>query len=214
MKRNISSNNHHHIENLVSIGMIGATALSGALLTLPSVLADDSAVTDVAITVPVACSITSTPDSAHTASVDSGTYKDNIGKTTIKATCNDSQGFSFYAIGYTNEEYGNTVLKPSTLDSPQNDIATGIATNGDTSNWAMKLTAGTGMSSTNILSDDDGAYSNYHKVPTAYTKVATMASVTDATVGASLETTYSAYIAGDQPADIYTGKVKYTMVKI
>ena len=70
------------------------------------------------------------------------------------------------------------------------------------------------MSSTNILSDDDGAYSNYHKVPTAYTKVATMASVTDATVGASLETTYSAYIAGDQPADIYTGKVKYTMVKI
>ena len=133
MKRNISSNNHHHIENLVSIGMIGATALSGALLTLPSVLADDSAVTDVAIAVPVACSITSTPDSAHTASVDSGTYKDNIGKTTIKATCNDSQGFSFYAIGYTNEEYGNTVLKPSTLDSPQNDIATGIATNGDMS---------------------------------------------------------------------------------
>lgn len=88
-----------------------------------------------------------------TASVDSGTYKDNIGKTTIKATCNDSQGFSIYAIGYTNEEYGNTVLKPTTLDSPQNDIATGTATNGDTSNWAMKLTAGNGMSSTNILSD-------------------------------------------------------------
>ena len=212
IKTDCKKYNSNNTENFVLLGMLGTTLLSGALLALPSVLADDGTVTDVAITVPVACSITSTTDSAHTASVDSGTYKDNIGKTTIKATCNDSQGFSIYAIGYTNEEYGNTVLKPSTLDSPQNDIATGTATNGDTSSWAMKLTASTGMSSTNILSDTDGTYSNYHKVPTTYTKVATMASVTDATVGASLETTYSAYIAGDQPADIYTGKVKYTMV--
>ena len=206
------SKSFRYKENALVLGLVGITVLSGTILAIPSVLADDGAVTDVAITVPVACSITSTPDSAHTASVDSGTYKDNIGKTTIKATCNDSQGFSIYAIGYTNEEYGNTTLKPSVLDATQNSIITGTATSGATSSWAMKLTAGTGMTSTNILSDADGAYSNYHKVPTAYAKVATMASVTDATVGASLETTYAAYIAGDQPADIYTGKVKYTMV--
>ena len=202
------SKSFRHKENALVLGLVGTTVLSGILLTLPRVLADDGAVTDVAITVPVACAITSTPDSAHTASVDSGTYKDNIGKTTIKTTCNDSQGFSIYAIGYTNDEYGNTVLKPITLDSPQNDIATGTATSGNTSNWAMKLTAVAGTTKPTITTGFD----DYHVVPDTFTKVATFDSVTAPTVGASIETTYAVYVSGSQPADTYTGKVKYTMV--
>ncbi|MBQ6414030.1 hypothetical protein IJI28_00170, partial [Candidatus Saccharibacteria bacterium] len=37
-------------------------------------------------------------------------------------------------------------------------------------------------------------------------------STTDTTLGAKIETTYATYISSSQPADTYTGQVKYTMV--
>ena len=205
-----------HKENLTILSLLGITTTMGVLLSLPKASADDI-VTDVSITVPAICSITTNTNdnTAHSATVDPGTYESNIGKTTIKTICNDSNGFSIYAIGYTNEEYGNTTLRPSTLDPTQNSIITGTATTAgtpDTSNWAMKLSPVTGTYAPTIQSDTDGAYSDYHKIPSTYTKVATNNSVTDITTGSSIEITYSAYIAGTQPADLYNGKVKFTMV--
>lgn len=208
----------HIIENYTLAGIIGTTVLSGILLSLPHVSADDGAVSNVAIRVNSACSVSVSPegsnDTPHTADLNPGTYQANIGKTTIKTTCNDANGFSIYAIGYTDEEYGNTVLKPETVDS-SNSIITGTATsagNPDTSNWAMKISAVTGTYAPSIQSDTDGPYSDYHIVPSTYAKVATKSSGTDITGGSSIEMTYSAYIAGTQPADLYNGKVKFTMV--
>ena len=73
---------------------------------------------------------------SHTATVNSGTYEDDIGTTTLKVICNDNEGFSIYAIGYTGETYGTTTLVGA---STGQTIATGTATSGNTSNWAMKL---------------------------------------------------------------------------
>ena len=169
--------------------------------------AAENATDDVTITVPVACSMTSTVGSAHTATVDLGTYEDDIGETTFNVLCNDSNGFAVYAVGFSDDTLGNTVMKPSTL-SAANAIATGTATSGNTSNWAMKLTAVSGTYAPTLAT----GFNAYHTVPDEYTKVASLASNTDATVGSSFKSTYAVYISQAQPADSYTGKVKYTVI--
>ena len=192
--------------------LVGITGLATIILTLPTVSAETEAVDTVTITVPSACSMsgTITTGNEHTATVDSGTYVEDIGETTLKTICNDSNGFSIYAIGYTNDEYGNTVLKSSLGDT--NNVITGTATEGNTSNWAMKLTAVSNDYTPTILSDTNGSFSSYHIIPSTYTKVATRTSVTDATNGSNIKTTYAVYMNPTQPAGTYTGKVKYTLV--
>ena len=169
--------------------------------------AAENATDDVTITVPVACSITSTINTAHTATIDLGTYEDDIGETTFNVLCNDSNGFAVYAVGFSDDTLGNNVMKPSTLPAA-NAIATGTATSGGTSNWAMKLTAVSGDYTPTL----ETGFNVYHAVPNESTKVASLASNTDATVGSSFKSTYAVYISGAQPADTYTGKVKYTVI--
>ena len=205
---------------IAPLGLIGITILSGVfLMSSYSYATSDNtdAVDDVSITVPVSCSMEGTGMNSHNANIVNGTYQADIGSTTLKAFCNDNNGFAIYAIGFTDDEYGKTVLTSSTLGTSA-DIATGTATSGSTSNWAMKLTAPSNPTPTypiTITSDTSGSFSSYHAVPSEYTKVATRTSGTDiGTVaeGSSLTTTYAAYISKTQPADTYTGQVKYTLV--
>lgn len=186
------------------------TLLSGIALSSVSVSADGDASTvdNINITIPVACTITPTIDSAHTTTINPNTYEDDIGLTTIKTVCNDSNGYSIYAVGYTNEEFGNTNLIGQNTNQT---IVTGTATganSSDPSNWAMKINAVTGTYAPTI----ENGFSSYRTVPSTWTKVATFASSTDATIGSSIQSTYAAYIAGTQATDTYTGKVKYTLV--
>ncbi len=177
-----------------------------------SVSADDSVVDDVSISVPVSCSLSGTGMSTHNANIANGTYQANIGTTTIKAFCNDTNGFAIYAIGFSNEEYGNTNLIGA---SSSTNIVTGTATsagNPDTSNWAMKLAADSNATYPITL---DNSFNAYHIIPSTYTKVAHRDSGTDtgsSATGASLTSTYAAYISKTQSADTYNGKVKYTLV--
>ena len=189
--------------------VFGAAALFGLFLLLNAtgVYAESSAVDNVTVTIPVSCSITSMVNTEHTATVDLGTYEDEIGETTFNVFCNDANGFSVYAVGYSDNTYGNTVMMPSIID-PSNGITTGIATSGGTSNWAMKLSAVSGDYAP-IL---ETGFNDYHAIPAEYTKVASFASSTDATTGSSFKSTYAAYVSQGQPADTYTGKVKYTVV--
>ena len=116
-----------------------------------------------------------------------------------------------YAIGYTDNEYGKTVLTNSTLGSTY-DIATGTSTSGNTSNWAMKLA--TNSSATYPITIDN-SFNNYHVVPSPYAKVAHRDSGTDigtGATGAELTSTYAAYMNQTQPAGTYSGKDKYTLV--
>ena len=191
-------------KGLFSVGL-GIVALSFVFCS--NTFADSNATDEVTITVPVSCSMTSAVGTTHSATVDLGTYEDEIGETTFNVLCNDASGFSVYAVGYSDDTYGNTTMVPSTLTAA-NGIATGTATSGNTSNWAMKLTAVSGTYTPTFTT----GYNAYHAVPETYTKVATLSSNTDATVGSSFKSTYAVYISQAQPADSYTGKVKYTVV--
>ena len=212
------------------------------LLAVSSVFADNTDVVDeVTITVPVSCTMSGVGMTSHTATIPngiySGTYTDpdtstsyanGIGTTTLKAFCNDQNGFSIYAIGYTDTD-GKNVLTSSTLGSTY-DIVTGTNTgpvgNTDTSNWSMKLATITspaptypiiiaGSTADTDKEQGDPDYTSFQEVPDDYTKVAYRKASTDVgqdSIGAELATTYAVYISKTQPAGTYTGQVKYTLV--
>ena len=204
----------------------------GGILTLPKAMADDSSVSTATITVPMACSMSSTTDTAHTAEVPNGIdsrgqdyYPDGIGQTTLKVYCNDNEGFSVYAVGYSDDTLGNTYLRDSTLGQTS-DILTSTTFTGNTSAWAMKIgvTSGTytptiaGSTGDSEKQSGDTDYSNWAAVPSTYNRVAYRNSGTDVdnnsiyTEGARVTTTYAVYISPTQKAGTYIGQVKYTLL--
>ena len=214
------------------IGLLSLTLISGVVLTSSFVSAtDDEVVDSVQLTVPIACTMTGT-GTTHTATLNPGTYsgesgseyENGIGKTTLTVICNDDNGFAIYAIGYTGNSYDSENHTKLVGTNTGGVIATKAYASGDTtSNWSMKLTKATDITESynpqnlTIQSDTEGTFSSWHSVPALYTKVAeyhanTGSSTTDTTLGVKLETTYAAYIATNQPADVYVGQVKYTMV--
>lgn len=189
---------------LASFG-VSAGVLFLSSFVISGTYAGSSVVDEFTITIPESCSLTGTVGTAHTAEIENGVYTENVGETTIKAFCNDVNGFSVYTVGFTNDEYGNNTMKPATLDNT-NAITTGLATSGADSNWAMKLTS---LSDDYTLANDFGSY---HAVPDEFTKVATYPSNTTTAAGVEIKSTYAAYISGTQPADSYTSKVKYIVL--
>ncbi len=219
-----------HETKLITL-LLTITLLSGITLISSKVSADTEVIDQVRLTVPIACTMTG-ENTSHTATLDPGIYsgetgseyENGIGKTTLTAICNDDNGFSIYAIGYTNNQYEGENHTKLIGQSTSSTIATKAYASGDTtSNWSMKLTKVTDSTisynpqNLTIQSDTEGTFSNWHSIPDAYTKVAeyhanTGSSTTDTTLGVKLETTYAAYISSSQPADTYVGQVKYTMV--
>ena len=197
---------------LPAIGLVSLTTVSLVALLMASASAANSTTSSASasVTVASACTMSSTVNTTHNATITNGTYKEDIGKTTLKVICNDNSGFSIHAVGYSNDTFGNNKLVANVggILSPTNDIITGTAIAGNISNWSMKLTSIAGTYAPTL----ENGYESYKEVPATYTKVATFNSTTDATIGSSIETTYRAYISGTQPAGTYTGKVKYTMV--
>ena len=54
--------------------------------------ADQTVLTQTAVTVTSSCEMTSVVDTAHEATVTASTYEDEIGETTITVACNDTNG--------------------------------------------------------------------------------------------------------------------------
>ncbi|MBQ1298468.1 hypothetical protein IIY24_01335 [Candidatus Saccharibacteria bacterium] len=203
----------------LSLLLAGFCFVSLFFLSSPPTSADEPSSTAHAtatITVPEACTFSGTVNTPHRAEVPAGTYVADIGSTIFKVVCNDSGGFSVYAIGYTGkrEKNDNNNVLDATIGgtlTPAYNIASGTATSGNTSNWAMKLTPVTGTYAPTITN----SYDDYNTVPLTSTKVAQFTSVTDAgnnATGSSFTATYRAYVSGGQPAGTYDGKVKYIMV--
>ncbi len=190
---------------LVSIPLV---IISVLILSLPSSSANG--VDTLTLTLSSSCTMSSVVDIEHNGSLTSGTYIQNIGQTTIKTLCNDGNGYSVYANGYSNNEEGNNKL--INTEYPQYSINTGLATSGLTSTWAMKLN--------NIENDPsptpptiESDYNNvYGIVPPYWTKVASRASgTTDMDEGSSFTTTYAVYASSNQHAGTYNGQVKYVL---
>ena len=199
---------------ILTVFLFSFSVLSFLQLRATSVVAESASA---AVTVAAACTMTADVEEAHADSISPHTYRADIGTTTFNVLCNDSAGFSIYAVGYSGDQFGGNKLIATVGGelAPTYDIVTGTATSGDTSNWAMKLTKVAGTYAPTITGETQGDTENftaYHAIPSTYTKVATLTSATDASTGSSLEATYAAYISGTQPAGTYDGKVKYTLV--
>ena len=218
-----------------SLSLVGLVILSFLILSSASALAGTSTISTATVTVSETCMMTGTLDTPHTAKLVNGTYSginddydEGIGQTTLKVFCNDGAGFAIYAIGYTNDEYGNNYLhwnKASSASDHTEDIATGIYNPNTTVNstWSMRLLAIDGTYAATI---DDGVqahngstedYTDWHEVPDAYQRVAYRTSGTDVEIsgqgiGSSIAVTYDAYVSGTQSPGTYTGQVKYTLV--
>ena len=189
------------------------TLLSGLALSSPLASADDTVVDEIEITVPISCNLTGVGMNTHTTSLMNGNYATDVGTTTIKAFCNDNEGFAIYAIGYTDDTDGKNVMSSSTLSS-DHDIPTGLLTSGSNSQWAMKLATQTNPEPTYPISIQNN-YNAYHTVPDDYDLVAKRTASTDSgtnAIGSTLTSTYQIYASPTQPAGTYIGQVKYVMV--
>ena len=197
----------------LTLYLLSITILDGVSLSSSRVSAETTPV-NASVNVPASCSLSGTGTNSHNADISSGTYQANIGTTTLKAACNDSEGFAIYAVGYTGDEIGEDDSNKLIGANTNLKISTGTATSGTTSNWAMKLTAVSNPTPVYPITLDNG-YGSYSLVPVTYTKVAHRDSGTDAganATGTQLTTTYASFISSTQVADNYSGKVKYTLV--
>ncbi|MBR2741463.1 hypothetical protein IKD98_01770 [Candidatus Saccharibacteria bacterium] len=209
---------HKVKSNPVSIvlgGLVAVAIISGFYLFDSFVSAGTGLVDEINITIPVSCTLSGTGMNTHNANIANGTYTADVGATTLKAFCNDSEGFAIYATGYTENTIGETNSNKLVGASTNTTIETGTATtagNPDVSNWAMKLSTDANATYPITL---DNSFNAYHAVPNTYTKVAHRNSGTGigaSATGAELTTTYAAYVSKTQPADTYAGQVIYTLV--
>lgn len=194
---------------LLSSGLLLAIAVIVVGANTPKANADDTAQTTASVTVSSSCMLNATVEEPHEAEIVASTYKANIGKTILKSTCNDVNGYSIYAIGYTNTEWGrNDMLGTNTGRTIPTGTTTG-SNSTDASSWSMKLTAVNGTYTPTVVN----GFNNYKEIPDEYTKVASLNKATGIGNDSSdLETTYAVFAAGTQAPDTYVGKVKYTLV--
>lgn len=108
----------------------------GFILSSAKTFADESVVDHVSVKVPVSCTLSGAGMNSHNVDIANGQYDSAIGETTLKAFCNNKEGFAIYAISYTDNTDGKNVLTSSTLGSTY-DIATDTLASGDNSQWAM-----------------------------------------------------------------------------
>ena len=189
----------NQIEYVAVSALVLATLSIGATLSSITVNADSTASANASVNVAAACSMSSSNESAHSTTMVNNDAKENVGITTFTATCNDPGGLAIYAVGYSNDEFGNTNMIGSL-----GNIATG--TNDSTSNWSMKLMNTEGYTAPDFLQ------STYTAVPSTYTKVAARNSNTTSATSFGVSATYRFHTSATQPADTYVGKVKYTMI--
>ena len=198
---NISITDHiYYICRTILIIGLPLTIISGLVLSHlsfhSSATSSNSGTDNLAITISSSCTLGSVVNTPHSKEVYNGNYETNIGKTTITTLCNDGNGYSIYANGYSNNEEGNNKLINS--EYPQYSIDTGLATSGLTSTWAMKLNnIENDPSPTPPVIEQD--YNNtYGIVPNYWTKVAGRASgTTDMDEGSSFTTTYAVYASSN-----------------
>ena len=183
------------------------------MLASSSIHADDDVVDDVNISVPVSCTLNGVGMDTHNATIIQGQVNSSIGESTITAFCNDADGFSIYAIGFSLDDEGETSMISSSVGY-SSIIQTGTSKVGNESQWAMKILPDSTNNPLYPITIRD-EYSDFYSVPDDYDRVAWRTSSTDVgsyAVGSTFRTTYQAYISPLQAPDTFVGKVKYTLV--
>ena len=207
---------YYAFRNIFLVGL-PMVLISGFILSLPHSSATFSGASsdNLTLSLPTSCTLSSVVNTAHNATLISGTYTTDIGKTTIKTLCNDGNGYAIYANGFSNDTAGNNVLV-SNISNGHN-METGVYTQGtsdsNVSSWSMRLdniVDDTSPTPPVIEEDYDGIYG---LVPNTWTKVAGRQSgTTNMITGSSFTTTYAVYTAPTQHAGTYTGQVAYALI--
>lgn len=183
--------------------------------------AESSSSATASATVSSACSFSRTSGNGEYNGTLSNGATTSIPGSTFTTSCNDPGGYAIYAVGYSNNTFGNTDLIFNNTPNSTNNIKTDGDTivGGNGSNWGMSLSASVSgkPSIESGFSDPD----NPHTIPSTYTKIASYNTTTaginpdtnqEELLGQSVTVTYSATASNTQPAGTYTGAVKYTMV--
>ena len=185
--------------------LLSITALSAIILSIPLTYADTS---NASVKVGIACTMSG--GGSYSDTVEPGTVKE-ISGSTISTTCNDSNGYSLYAIGYSGDSYDTPTNTQMIGANNIGNIST--ATSGNNSYWAMKLGAVTEpnpLTPPTIMNN----FNDYHVIPETYTQIAkyTSSTASSSSTGASVKVTYKVSISNTQIAGTYNGKVEYAMV--
>jgi hypothetical protein len=211
---------HHKI---VTGGLLSLSILSTLALGIgqPSAYAESGTV-DLNVTVPTSCSLSIADGTSDTltATINPGTTG-TIGTSTIKAFCNDPAGLAVYAVGYTNDTYGDNHLT-ATINGTNVNINSNVTTSGTpaASEWNMTLAPISGDYApiiTNQTTGDNpvGNFTVPHTIPEQYTKVAyrnTHTDVGETATGAQFTARFDAFISSSQSAGTYEGLVKFLLV--
>ena len=147
--------------SLAFFGVLFSITLSaGVVLANSGVRADGgSASSSVTVRVSSACTMSGEDNTYSTALLPGQeTADDAMGPSNIKTICNDGDGYSVYAVGYSNDSYTDNNTK---MIGTYANIDTGTASSaGANSYWAMKVDAVTGTYEPEIMNDFD----SYHEV--------------------------------------------------
>ena len=178
------------------LAIAGASVALAAMPVVSTFAATGTTVTDtVQVTIDPACTITSTQAAnTYSETMTNGQLKSDFGSTTMSISCNDATGWHVTAVGSGADATDKTAMNAT---GSGKDIATGTATSGATSNWAMKVTGGTAT-----------GFTTFSAVPSSATDVAKS---TVSTNQSEIVTTYQVFISATQEADTYTGQVTYTL---
>ncbi len=191
--------------------LLGLTTISGLTLSYSQAktYAEPRAVNASVTVAASACTMSSEISSEHSADAISGNYYTDIGTTRLTTVCNDGNGYSIYAVGFTGNELGNTKMIGT---DPNHFFDTGTAS-GDVSNWSMKISKDNTSPLASSLTIKNG-FSNYNNVPSNYVEVASFSPATTSTPdnSTSIMTSYAVRTSKLQPSDTYVGKVKYLMI--
>ena len=192
----------HQIKSIFGV-MLGALSLSSVVVVCTNVSATSSSTT-ASVTVSAACTLSGANHNYY--DTISGGETKTFGPSSIKATCNDTAGYSLYAIGFSGDSYSGNNTK---MIGTNTNIDT--ATSGNTSRWSMQVASVPGTYAPTIMNSFDSA----HVIPADYAQIAKYTSLTDGgdnAEGSNLQVSYTVSISSTQAVDTYTGKVKYTLV--
>lgn len=173
------------------------TTLSAFALTAGGAKADVSKNT--VVTVPDACSFTTSGFDWTVSAVGGQTYNTESETKSATVTCNEPSGFVIKAAGDPDTDLSGT--------STGLDIATN--TSGTSSWWAFKVTSATSSATSPTIAN---GYNAYHTVPAAATEIISYPGSATAAVTGTFRTDYKVSISTTQAADTYTGGVQYTIV--
>ena len=219
MKYHQLNNNLKKHQSAAICGMAGAYIIAATLTAVlfgSATYADNTVTANASVTVTASCTMSAAAGTGGNATADGYSYSATIAPGTrseidgsvITVSCNTPGDYSLYAIGYSGDSYDTPTNTQMISSLGSNNIATGTAASGNTSNWAFKLSSVSGTSTPSIVSP----YSGYSNIPSDFTKIAYAPGTTGTAATTAVQPKYQVYVSSAQAAATYTGKVKYTMV--